>query len=34
MDLFDLEGQIELVTFTSEETEYTIAKAKVYGRKK
>ncbi|KHK01666.1 SF1B family DNA helicase RecD2 [Desulfovibrio sp. TomC] len=33
MDLVDLQGQIERVTFTSEESGYTIAKVKVYGRR-
>ncbi|WP_428565664.1 MAG: SF1B family DNA helicase RecD2 [Solidesulfovibrio sp. DCME] len=33
MDLADLQGQIERVTFTSEESGYTIAKVKVYGRR-
>ena len=28
----DLQGQIERITFTSEETGYTVAKVKVYGR--
>ncbi len=31
-NLVDLQGQIERVTFTSEETGYTIAKIRVYGR--
>jgi exodeoxyribonuclease V alpha subunit len=31
--LTDLQGQIERITFTSEETGYTVAKVKVYGRK-
>lgn len=30
--LADLQGQIERITFTSEETGYTVAKVKVYGR--
>jgi exodeoxyribonuclease V alpha subunit len=30
--LADLQGQIERITFTSEETGYTVAKIKVYGR--
>ncbi len=32
-DFVDLSGQIERVTFTSEESGYTIAKVKVYGRR-
>ncbi|MGV8056672.1 MAG: ATP-dependent RecD-like DNA helicase [Smithellaceae bacterium] len=32
-NLTDLQGQIERITFTSEETGYTVAKIKVYGRK-
>ncbi len=32
-NLTDLQGQIERVTFTSEETGYTVAKIKVYGRR-
>jgi exodeoxyribonuclease V alpha subunit len=32
-NLADLQGQIERVTFTSEETGYTVAKVKAYGRK-
>ena len=31
--LIELQGQIERVTFTSEETGYTVAKVKVYGRR-
>jgi exodeoxyribonuclease V alpha subunit len=31
--LADLQGQIERITFTNEETGYTIAKVKVYGRR-
>ncbi len=31
--LEDLQGQIERITYTSEETGYTIAHLKVYGRK-
>ncbi|NPU86279.1 MAG: ATP-dependent RecD-like DNA helicase [Syntrophaceae bacterium] len=31
--LTDLQGQIERITFTSEETGYTVAKVKVYGRR-
>jgi len=31
--LADLQGQIERITFTSEETGYTVAKIKVYGRR-
>jgi len=31
--LTELQGQIERVTFTSEETGYTVAKVKVYGRR-
>ena len=31
-NLTDLQGQIERITFTSEETGYTVAKIKVYGR--
>ena len=30
--LTDLQGQIERITYTNEETGYTIAKVKVYGR--
>jgi len=33
MELIDLQGQIERVTFTNEENGYTIAKVKVYGRR-
>jgi exodeoxyribonuclease V alpha subunit len=32
-NLTDLQGQIERITFTSEETGYTVAKIKVYGRR-
>lgn len=32
-NLSDLSGQIERITFTSEETGYTVAKIKVYGRR-
>jgi exodeoxyribonuclease V alpha subunit len=32
-NLADLQGQIERITFTSEETGYTVAKIKVYGRR-
>jgi exodeoxyribonuclease V alpha subunit len=32
-NLTDLQGQIERITFTSEETGYTVAKVKVYGRR-
>ncbi len=32
-NLSDLQGQIERITFTSEETGYTVAKVKVYGRR-
>ena len=32
-NLTDLQGQIERITFTSEDTGYTVAKIKVYGRK-
>jgi len=32
-NLTDLSGQIERITFTSEETGYTVAKIKVYGRR-
>lgn len=31
--LIELQGQIERITFTSEETGYTVARVKVYGRK-
>jgi len=31
--LEQLSGQIERITFTSEETGYTVAKIKVYGRR-
>ena len=31
--LTDLQGQIERITYTNEETGYTIAKVKVYGRR-
>jgi ATP-dependent exoDNAse (exonuclease V) alpha subunit len=31
--LVDLQGQIERITYTNEETGYTIAKVKVYGRR-
>jgi len=31
--LTNLQGQIERITFNSEETGYTVAKVKVYGRK-
>jgi exodeoxyribonuclease V alpha subunit len=31
--LTDLQGQIERITFTSDETSYTVAKVKVYGRR-
>jgi exodeoxyribonuclease V alpha subunit len=31
--LADLQGQIERITFTNEETGYTIAEVKVYGRR-
>ena len=31
-NLADLSGQIERITFTSEDTGYTVAKVKVYGR--
>ncbi len=30
--LADLHGQIERITYTSEDTGYTVAKIKVYGR--
>ena len=32
-NLTDLQGQIERITFTSEETGYTVAKIRVYGRR-
>ena len=32
-NLTDLQGQIERITFTSEETGYTVAKINVYGRR-
>ena len=32
-NLTDLSGQIERITFTSEDTGYTVAKVKVYGRR-
>ena len=31
--LNDLQGQIERITYTNDETGYTIAKIKVYGRR-
>ena len=31
--LTDLQGQIERITYTNEESGYTIAKVKVYGRR-
>jgi exodeoxyribonuclease V alpha subunit len=31
--LTDLQGQIERITYSNEETGYTIAKVKVYGRR-
>ena len=32
-NLTDLQGQIERITFTSEETGYTVARVKVHGRR-
>ena len=32
-ELEQLQGQIERVTFTNEETGYTVAKVRVYGRR-